>query len=61
MDFTVGFVSRNLVTQKNFIEFLDSRIFSIFGASGVRWTPKTEFLRKKISKVKYELLKFILK
>ena len=29
MDFTVGFVSQNLVTQKDFVEFRDSRIFVI--------------------------------
>ena len=27
MDFTVGFVLRNLVTQKKFVKFRDSRIF----------------------------------
>ena len=27
MDLTVGFVSQNLVTQINFVEFRDSRIF----------------------------------
>ena len=29
MDFTIGFVSRNIVTQKHFVEFRDSRIFMI--------------------------------
>ena len=30
MDFTVGIVSRNLVTMSNFVEFRDSRNLHIF-------------------------------
>ena len=30
MELTVGFVSRNLVTQTNFVEFRDSLIFHDF-------------------------------
>ena len=36
MDFTVGIVSRNLVTTSNFVEFQDSRNFTFFKATGVR-------------------------
>ena len=32
MDFTVGIISRNLVTQSNFIRFRDSRNFTYFEA-----------------------------
>ena len=42
MDFTVEFVSRNLVTQSNFVEFRDSRIFTKFEAIGIKWTPENE-------------------
>ena len=35
MDFIVGIVSQNLVTQSNFVEFRDSRTFTFFEASGV--------------------------
>ena len=48
MDLTVGFVSRNLFTEANFIEFRNSQIFTIFGTASVRWTTKTGFWRKKI-------------
>ena len=62
MDFTVGFVSQNLVTHKIFVEFRDSQIFSIFETLSVRWIPKMRFLRKKKnSKLKNELVMFILK
>ena len=61
MDFIVGFISRNIVAQKKFVEFRNSWIFSIFKASGVPWTPKMGFLRKIISKVKNELIKVHLK
>ena len=37
MDLTVGFVSRNLVTQTNFIEFRGSWIFE---KMGFWWVPK---------------------
>ena len=46
MDFTVGIFSRNLVTQANFIEFRDSRIFTNFEVMGVEWTSKMRFLEK---------------
>ena len=35
MDCTVGIVSRNLVTQSNFVEFRDSRNFTYFKKTGV--------------------------
>ena len=35
MDFTVEFVSRNLVTQSNFVEFRDDQNFTFFKALGV--------------------------
>ena len=35
MDFTVGIVSQNLVTQSNFIGFRDGRNFAFFEAPGV--------------------------
>ena len=35
MNFIVGIVLRNLVTQLNFVEFQDSRNFTFFEASGV--------------------------
>ena len=35
MDFTVGIVLRNLVTQSNFIEFRDSQNFTFFEAPGL--------------------------
>ena len=35
MDFTVGIISRNLVTTSNFVEFRDSRNFTFFEAPGV--------------------------
>ena len=35
MDFTVEFVSRNLVTLLNFVKFQDSRNFMFFEAPGV--------------------------
>ena len=34
MDNTVGFVSENLVTQANFVEFRDSWNFTFFEANG---------------------------
>ena len=46
MDFTVGIVSRNLVTQSNFVEIEDNRIFTNFEATGFEWTPKMGFLEK---------------
>ena len=36
MDFTVGIVSRNLVTSSNFVELRDSRNFTFFEAC-VEW------------------------
>ena len=53
MDFTIGIVSRNLVTQANFVEFRDSRIFTNFEATGVEWTLKNEIFRKILKNVKY--------
>ena len=44
MDSTVGFVSRNLVTQKNFVKFLDSRIFTFFWGDGCLVTPGYEIV-----------------
>ena len=35
MDFTVGIVSQNLVTQWNFVGFRDGRNFTFFEAQGV--------------------------
>ena len=35
MDFTIGIVSRNLVTTSNFVEFQDNRNFMFFEAQGV--------------------------
>ena len=35
MDFTVRIVSRNLVSQSNFIKFRDSRNFTLFEAPGI--------------------------
>ena len=35
MDNTVGFASRNRVTQLNFVEFQDSRNFTFLEATGV--------------------------
>ena len=46
MDFTVGFLSRNLVIHKIFVEFRDSKNFHIFRGDGCLMIPKTEFLRK---------------
>ena len=40
MDFTVEFVSRNLVTQSNFVQF--SQIFTKFEAIDIEWTPQNE-------------------
>ena len=34
-DLTIGFVSRNLVAQVNFVEFRYSQNFTFFEASGV--------------------------
>ena len=62
MDFTVGFISQNLVTHKIFVEFQDSRIF--FDFRDIEYSvdlKKGIFEKKKISKVKNELVKFILK
>ena len=42
MNFNVGFVLRNLVTQKIFIEFRDSRIFHDFRGNGRLVTPRDE-------------------
>ena len=56
MDLTVRFLSRNLVTQTNFIEFRDSRIFHDFWDDGCLVDPKTGFLRK-ILKVGNDLSK----
>ena len=33
MDFTVGIVSRNIVTTSNFVKFRDSRNFTFFEAT----------------------------
>ena len=35
MDFTVGIVSRNLATTLNFVEFRDSRNFTLFEALSI--------------------------
>ena len=35
MDLTIEFISQNLVTQVNFVEFRDSRNFTFFEAMGV--------------------------
>ena len=35
MDFTVGIVSRNIVTQSNFVGFRDSRNFTFFKTTSV--------------------------
>ena len=48
MDFTVGIVSQNIVTQESFIEFRDSRIFTNFETTGFECTPKMKFLEKSI-------------
>ena len=62
MDFTVGYVSKNLVTQKIFVEFQDSQIISIFGASRCPMDPKNEIFDEKnlesekgISKVHFKI------
>ena len=44
---TIGLVSQNLVTQTNFVEFRDIRIFMIFGASGA-WSPKNGIFEKNL-------------
>ena len=36
MDFVIEFVSRNLVTPSNFVEFRDNGSFTFFEESGVR-------------------------
>ena len=59
MDLIVGFVSRNLVTQTNFVEFRDSRNFTIKEVRCLA-DPKNEILRK-ISKVLNKLSKVHLK
>ena len=42
MDNTVGFVSRNLVTEMNFIKFRDGRIFHEFrGKKEPKWVGDT--------------------
>ena len=40
MDLIVEFVSRNLVTQVNFVEFRDSKNFTFFEATGDTWHAK---------------------
>ena len=37
MDFVVEFLSRNLVTQSNFVGFRDNRNFTFFKTSGDTW------------------------
>ena len=46
MDLIVGFVSRNLVTQTNFVEFRDSQIFHDFQGKQVSVNPKNEIFEK---------------
>ena len=48
MDLTVGFVSRNLVTKKNFIEFHDGRIFHYFRGDGCLVDSKNEIFEKNL-------------
>ena len=36
MNLTIGFVSQNLVTEMNIIEFRDNRIFTFFWVMGVQ-------------------------
>ena len=42
MNFPVEFISRNLVTQSNFVELRDSRIFTKFEAIDIELTPEHE-------------------
>ena len=51
MDLTVGFVSQNLVTQTNFIEFRDNQIFQEFQSDGCLVKPKNEILGNNLGKV----------
>ena len=44
MELIVGFVSQNLVTQTNFVEFRESRILTFFRGDGCRMTPKDEIV-----------------
>ena len=46
MDFTVGFFSQNLVTQKILVEFRDIRIFHDFQGNGHLVTPRDEILMR---------------
>ena len=46
MDFTVEIFLRNIVTQTNFIEFRDRRIFPEFRGDERRVDPKNEIFRK---------------
>ena len=61
MDLIVGFVSRNLVTQANFVEFRDRRIFMIFEAQGAWWTKKNGIFEKNLESEKNKLSKVNLK
>ena len=55
MNFTVGFVSQNLVTQTNFVKFRGSRIFQEFRDDGYFVDPKNGILRNKILKLENKL------
>ena len=52
MDFTVGIVSRNLVTQTNFIEFRDSQNFHVFRGDRCSVDPKNEIFEENIGRCK---------
>ena len=51
MNLTVGFVSRNVVTQMDFVELQDSRIFHKFRGNNCPVKPKNEILGNNLSKV----------
>ena len=46
MDYAVRFVLRNLVIQKNFDKFQDSRIFHDFRGNGRLVTPKDKIFTR---------------
>ena len=48
MDLNVGFVSQNLVTKTNIVEFRDSQIFHDFRGNGCLVDSKNEIFEKNL-------------